>query len=101
MRWGTKAAIAALLFVCAVDNANGAANTAPQAGEITLPDGSRYTGEIVDAAPNGKGVLFNGAGDRFTGTFKNGQLHGHGTVVWANGDRYDGDWKDGKAEGHG
>ncbi|MBV9044520.1 MAG: hypothetical protein JO294_05315 [Alphaproteobacteria bacterium] len=101
MRWGTKAAIAALLLVCAVDNANGAANTAPQAGEITLPDGSRYTGEIVDAAPNGTGVLVNGAGDRFTGTFKNGQLDGHGTVVWANGDRYDGDWKDGKAEGHG
>jgi hypothetical protein len=69
--------------------------------DIRWNDGAHYSGDAVDGAPSGKGVLVNAKGDRFEGAWHDGQLNGHGSVVWKNGDRYEGDWVGGQAEGHG
>ncbi len=69
--------------------------------DIRWSGGAHYTGQTVDGAASGHGILTNAAGDRYEGEWKDGALNGHGSVAWANGDRYEGDWVGGKAEGRG
>lgn len=62
---------------------------------------SRFTGEVRDGAPNGRGVQTWPGGDRYEGEFRAGRRHGRGTYLWSNGDRYQGEWRDGRQDGLG
>jgi hypothetical protein len=63
-----------------------AAAAKPQVPEsITLKDGSKYTGEVKDGVPHGKGTLEYPKGNpgnllSFEGEFQNGLPHGKGTL---------------------
>jgi len=41
-----------------------------------LPDGSKYTGELLRGKPHGKGTIAYRNGDFFKGNFINGKRHG-------------------------
>ena len=62
---------------------------------------SKYTGQMKDGNPNGRGVWVGENGDRYNGDWKNGKWHGGGVYVWASGARYEGDYRDGKKHGRG
>lgn len=40
--------------------------------EITLPDGSKYIGELKDGKPHGQGVVIHPNGAQYTGNFADG-----------------------------
>jgi len=92
--------------------------------EVIFPDGSRYTGEVVDGKPHGRGVQVWQDASRYEGTFKNGlpdgsglwnssdgssyqgdvkanEFHGAGTYVWPDGSSYIGHYVRGKRHGRG
>ena len=48
---------------------------------ITLPDGSRYKGELRDGKPHGQGVMTTPDGERQEGEFRDGKLHGQGVIT--------------------
>ena len=67
-------------------------------------DYGKFTGEIKDGVPNGRGKLdYTGSlkGDRYEGEFKNGEPEGKGTYYHRNGNIYSGDLKNDKAYGKG
>lgn len=65
------------------------------------PDGSRYTGPLVDGLRQGEGRLEWPNGDVYEGRFDKGLLSGKGVLVFASGDRYEGEFKNGNYEGYG
>lgn len=75
-----------------------AATTAakPQTPEsITLANGNKYSGELKDGVPHGKGRIDYARGDSvgrkfYQGEFQMGQLHGKGYLSWMNGQTFDG-----------
>ncbi|MDM8348048.1 C13 family peptidase [Pseudomonas sp. sp1636] len=67
----------------------------------TLPDGSRYRGEVIDGLLQGPGRLDYRNGSWFVGTFKDGQLHGPGEWHGANGEHYLGEFEQGAFHGQG
>ncbi|VBB05334.1 morn motif [Lucifera butyrica] len=60
--------------------------------DFLLPDGSKYTGSLVNGQPDGKGAECYPDGGRYDGEFRRGLRQGSGTMVWPNGDRYTGHW---------
>ncbi|GAB6123752.1 MORN repeat-containing protein [Dysgonomonas termitidis] len=54
-------------------------------GKLTLPNGGKYEGEIIDGKPVGKGVVKFDDGETFEGTFLNGRPHGWCKRSWADG----------------
>lgn len=73
-------------------------------GELTWPDGRKYTGKFKNNLQHGEGeyVVPGAGGDViFRGTWKNGKLHGLGSARYPNGDCYEGFFKDGQRDGHG
>ncbi|MBF0316119.1 MAG: hypothetical protein HQK52_22045 [Oligoflexia bacterium] len=64
--------------------------------EITYGDGSKYTGEIKDGRPNGKGVLNAKDSVRYIGSFKDGQKQGAFTVNYPDGSSNIQNYTDGK-----
>ncbi len=92
--------------------------------DATLPDGSRYRGELVDGQLHGPGRLdhpdgswYEGQfhrgrrqgqgiwqgpeGDRYQGGFDNGRFHGQGDLRHADGARYSGEFRHGRMHGQG
>lgn len=67
----------------------------------TLPDGTRYRGEVIDGLLQGPGRLDYRNGSWFVGRFKDGQLHGPGEWRSANGERYVGEFAQGAFHGQG
>lgn len=57
-----------------------------ETGEIRYPDGSVYSGEIIESLPNGKGVFYDYRGDVYAGSFIDGDKHGKFLVKTRNGD---------------
>lgn len=99
-------------------------NFAANKGVITLPDGSRYEGDIIDDLANGEGISYETDGSRYEGQFKDGLFHGTGTFtrpnkdiehglwkngmmeegyirIYSSGDLYEGQWKNGRLNGRG
>lgn len=74
-------------------------------GTLQLPEG-RYTGEIQNGKPQGKGIIFfndSNAYNRvsYEGDWQNGVISGQGTMVWKSGERYEGGWFNGQKSGTG
>lgn len=69
--------------------------------DATLPDNSRYYGEIKDGLFDGQGELIWQDGGRYLGHFTQGMMNGSGEVWENNGDYYQGSFKDGMMHGAG
>ncbi|WP_189402776.1 C13 family peptidase [Arenicella chitinivorans] len=67
--------------------------------DAVLPDGSRYSGDVVDGRFSGQGKLVFSAGGYYQGSFVDGVFHGPGVMVFVNGDRWEGDFREGQATG--
>jgi len=57
------------------------------------PDGAKYTGQIVDGAPHGRGALVTKFGI-YIGEFVRGKRQGKGEFTSVGGDSMSGDWGD-------
>jgi hypothetical protein len=69
--------------------------------DFVLPDGSVYTGQLVDGLPDGRGVKQFTDGGRYNGEFRRGFREGTGTFVWSSGATYTGHWLRDKRCGQG
>ncbi|MDR0872110.1 MAG: hypothetical protein LBN27_01415 [Prevotellaceae bacterium] len=65
-------------------------------GKLTLPNGGKYEGEILNGEPNGKGVVKYDNGTTFEGTFRNGLPNGKCRQEWVNGMYLESVYKDGE-----
>ena len=65
-------------------------------GDLTLPDGARYEGEIRDGKAHGQGVFTFPDGARYEGEVRDGKAHGQGVFTFPDGARYEGVWRDGE-----
>ena len=61
----------------------------------------RYSGEILNGKPNGKGSILFPDGAEYHGELKNGKLNGYGKYSYHHGDIYEGEWLDNKKHGKG
>jgi hypothetical protein len=61
----------------------------------------KYTGEVENGEPKGKGIETFPNGEKYVGEFKDGKEHGQGTETSPDGNSYEGEWKDGKQNGQG
>jgi len=69
---------------------SGAAQVNPAA--ITLPDGSRYTGELRNGAPHGFGTNVDADGESYSGAWENGLRHGIGVLTFPDKTSRTGVW---------
>lgn len=67
----------------------------------TLPDGTTYKGEVLDAIPHGKGKMRWIDGLEYEGDFKLALPHGKGRYSWPSGKLYFGVIKEGLPHGLG
>ena len=67
--------------------------------DAILPDGSRYSGDLVDGRFSGQGKLVFLSGGYYEGSFVDGVFHGPGLMVFVNGDRWEGNFNEGQATG--
>lgn len=67
----------------------------------TLPDGSRYFGEVRDGTFHGEGKLLWPNGGRYEGDFDDGLFEGFGVLEFANGGGYEGKFYQGQMSGQG
>ena len=61
----------------------------------------KYTGQLLNDLPDGKGTLLKNDGTRYEGDFKTGFQEGKGLLLRTNGDKYEGDYVNDKIEGRG
>ena len=88
------ALVALLLAACA-------AQAAPNASSVRLPDGGVYTGEIVSGLLNGSGRIEWPNGNWLKGRFKDGLAEGPGEQQFADGTYYQGTFRRGLYHGQG
>ncbi|WP_158224641.1 C13 family peptidase [Agaribacterium haliotis] len=69
--------------------------------DATLPDGSVYSGDIVDAKFHGQGKLVYASGDTLSGEFVDGYVHGQALATYINGDVLKARFERGYASGPG
>lgn len=67
----------------------------------TLPDGSRYSGQVTDGLLQGPGRLDFVGGGWYVGGFKDGQMSGKGELQRNSGEHYAGNFKQGLFDGQG
>ncbi len=65
-------------------------------GVFMLPDGTRYEGSWKEGLPHGRGKLVYAAGDSYRGEFSKGKRHGYGIMLQGNGEKRSGVWENGK-----
>ena len=78
--------------------------TPPLSGDTGIFDQSaaeKYTGEIRNDVPHGKGVMEWTDGRRYEGEWKYGEQDGSGVYQWPGGEIYKGQWREGKWHGQG
>lgn len=73
----------------------------PASGSVTLPDGGRYQGALVEGRLQGEGRLEYPNGAWYQGHFANGQFDGQGEWHGADGNHYRGEFRAGLYEGEG
>ncbi len=61
----------------------------------------KYTGQIKDGKPEGRGKVIFESGNVYEGEFRNGWRHGKGVITFANGEKYEGDSVEDMRTGHG
>lgn len=69
--------------------------------DAVLPDGGRYSGEVIDGLLQGPGRLDYSDGRYYQGLFKDGQFNGPGEWHSAQGEVYTGEFKGGNFHGQG
>jgi hypothetical protein len=67
----------------------------------TLPNGTKYVGEMKNGEPNGRGTLTVSGGLKYVGEFRNGKAIGEGMLIWTDGAKYVGGFRKGKYDGYG
>lgn len=79
----------------------------PPSQTVTLPDGAKYTGELVNGKPHGKEGAYEpqtvtlADGWTYTGELVDGVPNGRGKGVHKNDTKYDGEWRNGMFHGFG
>ncbi len=68
---------------------------------ITYPDGSQYTGELINGKPGGQGRIQWANGDSYEGQWRNEQPHGRGKKTFLDGSIYEGEFANGQQDGKG
>ena len=53
----------------------------------------RYTGQVKDGKPHGRGTARYDNHSKYVGEFRNGKRHGQGSLVTQKGNKYKGEWK--------
>lgn len=69
--------------------------------ERKFSDGSIYSGDFLEGAIHGRGIMTWANGDKYEGTFENNFRTGKGTHTWANGDKYIGEFLKNQRTGKG
>jgi hypothetical protein len=69
--------------------------------ERKFSDGSVYSGDFLEGAIHGRGIMTWANGDKYEGTFENNSRTGIGTYTWANGDKYVGEFLNNQRTGKG
>lgn len=69
--------------------------------DATLPDGSKYFGELHNGKFHGQGKLVWMNGAHYEGSFVDGVFSGQGVIVYVDGTRYEGDFRNGSLHGEG
>lgn len=70
-------------------------------GRYEWANGTYYSGEWVNGAMHGTGVMVTSAGDRYEGAWDLNRKHGFGVYTWGNGDSYSGEFRDDVMHGFG
>lgn len=65
------------------------------------PDGSIYSGQLVDDLPHGRGILKLADGSSYEGEWMNSKAHGEGMYTRMDGCSYRGQWSCEVKHGHG
>lgn len=65
-------------------------------GRFVLPDGTRYEGEWKEGLPHGRGKLIYASGDSYKGELLKGKRHGYGINILTDGEKRSGLWENGK-----
>jgi len=67
------------------------------------PNGQKwkYSGEILDGKPHGKGKMTWDGGTVYEGEFVNGKRYGKGKITYNDNDVYEGEWADDEMKGIG
>lgn len=68
---------------------------------LTLKDGTKYTGMLIDGKFSGDCIIDYANGDRYDGKVEENIKSGYGTYKWDNGASYVGDWSNDKMNGSG
>ena len=63
--------------------------------------GDTYTGDWVQDAMEGAGVMVYSSGAKYDGQWKANCYSGAGRYHWPDGAEYDGDWQEGRMHGQG
>ena len=63
--------------------------------QVTLADGSVYTGTLKNGVPEGTGELKYPNGNRYSGEFRAGKFEGTGEFHWSDGQRFEGSYENG------
>jgi WD40 repeat protein len=82
-----------LLLLFAMTGACGWSQSSQGKQTVTLPDGSRYQGDIVNNMFSGTGIYMYPNGDVYEGDFANNAMHGRGTFHFARGGTFAGEFQ--------
>ncbi|NCF76492.1 MAG: hypothetical protein GWP45_04780 [Proteobacteria bacterium] len=91
----------AVWTVCVLWLFGSAPSAVAERQELTLANGDRYDGEVIDGVLEGFGRYTWADGKRYEGNFSAGKRQGFGSLTWPNGDRYQGDFTDNQIQGRG
>lgn len=73
----------------------------PTSVEMTLNNGTKYSGGMADGKLNGTAQITYSNGDTYSGQVKDNQKSGQGSYKWKSGASYDGSWSEDKMSGAG
>jgi hypothetical protein len=73
----------------------------PEGKGVLTFDGGTYDGEWKDGKPEGQGIITYTGVATYTGGFLAGQYDGEGTLELIGGNKYVGEWKNGQKNGKG
>lgn len=76
-------------------------NSKPIAVEMSLTDGTSYSGDMTDGKLTGEAQIQYSNGDKYSGSVSDGQKSGQGTYNWTSGASYDGKWDEDQMNGTG
>ena len=87
--------------VCALWLIGIASYSSAEPQELSLANGDRYEGEVIDGSLEGFGRYVWADGKSYEGNFAAGKREGFGSLTWVNGDRYRGNFVTGQMQGRG